>query len=99
MGIAITVLLTGQYSRRMEIVKRNLRELTGDLESLTGSFTVESGAMHPSDTDSESMQALSNHVSELRDGLSLLLPQIMEKSAPDLSVFHKHYEIAHEREA
>ena len=68
-GIAITVLLTGQYSRRMEIVKRNLRELTGDLESLTGSFTVESGAMHPSDTDSESMQALSNHVSELRDSL------------------------------
>ena len=36
---------------------------------------------------------------ELRDGLSLLLPRIMEKPIPDLSVFQEHYEIAHEREA
>ena len=36
---------------------------------------------------------------ELQDGLSLLLPRIMEKKEPDLSVFQKHYETAHEREA
>ena len=68
-GIVITVLLTGQYSRRMELIKGNLRDLTADLESMTGMFSVDSGALHPSDTDSESMEALSNHISELRDGL------------------------------
>ena len=36
---------------------------------------------------------------ELRNGLALLLPKIMEKPVPDLSVFPKHYDIAHEREA
>ena len=68
-GIVITVLLTGQYSRRMELIRGNLRDLTADLESMTGMFSVDSGALHPSDTNSESMEALSNHISELRDGL------------------------------
>lgn len=36
---------------------------------------------------------------ELKDGLSLLLPRILEQPAPDFSAFRKKYEIAHEREA
>ena len=36
---------------------------------------------------------------ELREGLSVLLPKILEKPSPDLSAFPKHYEIPHQREA
>ena len=68
-SIAITFFLTGQYSREMQSIKRNLGDLADDLASLTKSYAGSEEEVSLSEMKSDDMQALGKRISELRNGL------------------------------
>ncbi len=68
-GIAITLFLTRQYSRRMEAMARNLHDLAEDINSLTGETDPEKSVKFDDGVWDDSMQALDENISALRDDL------------------------------
>ncbi len=68
-GITITFLLTGQYSRRLEIIRKNLSELEEDLDSLTEESSGNAGTAGPEVVRKDDILALGEHIFELRNTL------------------------------
>jgi|GEM_PF-1030332 len=66
-GIAITIILTGQFSRQMEQIKTNLCELAEDMGSLSRNSPA--GGMENSvpDMHADDIQELGKHISDLRN--------------------------------
>ena len=68
-SVGMTMFLTSQYSREMETITEDLRDLAEDLDSLTMEFAEDEGAVTVSDVQTADIQALGKHISELRDNL------------------------------
>ncbi|MBR2527974.1 MAG: response regulator [Blautia sp.] len=64
-GIMITFILTGQYSRALDVVKKNLRVLAVDLDSLTKDSSGEACRVIANEIQTDDIQALGEHISEL----------------------------------
>ncbi len=69
LGILITVVLSGQYHRHLEVLKENLQELTEDLASLMKDSSGDTGENIRFDTESEDILVLGEQISELTDSL------------------------------
>ena len=68
-GIAITLALTGQYNRRITAIGENLRALAEDLDAMTKEYSENTGEKISSDMRTADIQALEEHISELRGKL------------------------------
>ena len=68
-GIVITFVLTGQYSRRLDVIRGNLHELEEDLNSLTEASSGASDEVSVDVMRTDDIQALGLHISELRNTL------------------------------
>ena len=68
-GIIIIVVLTGQYNRQMNTIRGSLRDLAEDMEALTSEFSEGGDSGPVPDVEDDSIQALGNHIKELRDKL------------------------------
>ncbi len=68
-GIILTLVLTRQYSRRMETMARNLRDLAEDINSLTGDTETGGTVQFDQDVWDDSMEALEENIAALRDDL------------------------------
>ncbi|MBR3242378.1 MAG: hypothetical protein IKF90_06725, partial [Parasporobacterium sp.] len=70
-SIILTFFLTRQFSREMNSIKKDLRDLSDDFSSLTNEFSVEGGIKTETaqDLEEDSIQGLARHISELRDNL------------------------------
>ena len=71
-SIAITLLLTRQFSREMEGIKKNLSDLAGDLDSLTREYSDDPDQLRApaaQDAHGDDIQTLGRHISALRDDL------------------------------
>ena len=68
-GIAITLALTGQYNRRIAAIGENLRALAEDLDAMTKEYSENTGEKISSDMRTADIQALEEHISELRGKL------------------------------
>ena len=80
-GIALTMILTRQYDRQMDLIRENVGELSEDLDLLTQEFELKDGtkgrtgggaknsAREGDDESGDDIKALSNRISDIRDDL------------------------------
>ncbi|MBQ7161768.1 MAG: response regulator [Clostridia bacterium] len=68
-SIGATVFLTHQYTREMKIIKEDLEDLAEDLDSLSSEFSEGEEKKETAPARIDDIQALSNHISELKDDL------------------------------
>ena len=68
-GIAVILYLSRQYSRRMETIEKNLRDLTDDIDVLTDEAESGSGEKRPKAKWDDSMKTLEDRIAELRNEL------------------------------
>ena len=68
-GIALTLLLTRQYNHQINMIEKNVSALGRDLDALTREFIKSDIKDKQPDEQGDSVQALSRHISGLRNGL------------------------------
>ena len=68
-GIAITLFLTRQYSQRMELMAKNLRDLTDDINSLTGETAAEDSQKLNEEVWDGSLAQMEESIAILRDDM------------------------------
>ena len=69
MGIAITVALTGKYTRSLGEIRDNLYELEEELTSLTKESSGNSGEVIPEAGEPDDIQAIGEQINEIRSSL------------------------------
>ena len=68
-GIVITLILTRQYNRKLDVIDKNLDELAKDLDSVTSEFTDGDPVASLPGEGGNRMQMLEGRISILRDNL------------------------------
>ncbi|MBQ7488033.1 MAG: hypothetical protein IJT77_11125, partial [Clostridia bacterium] len=68
-GIGITIFLTSQYSRQMEIICANVGDLAEDLSALTKDFPDRNTTINVPDIQHGDIQSLGQYISQLKDSL------------------------------
>ena len=68
-SLLLAFFLANQYARQMDSIRESLRDLAEDLDSLTEEYAEEPKSTDTSDYESDSIEALEKHISELRNNL------------------------------
>ena len=69
LGIAITVAVTGQYTRSLDEIRENLYELEAELNSLTKESSGSGGEVIPTEARPDDIRAIGEQITEIRNSL------------------------------
>ncbi len=68
-GVAITLAVTGEYTRRMESVREKMDELEEDIAGLTKESSGTAGEILPDETQTDDIRGIEQHISVIRENL------------------------------
>lgn len=68
-GVATTLAVTGEYTRRMESVREKMDELEEDIAGLTKESAGNAGEILPDETQTDDIRGIEKHISVIRENL------------------------------